>query len=153
MARWHVAPSHPNRWGNPRQPSGIMTIPAADRVRRPCAARRAVKSDFAIANVVIYRLEHTLSRPATGPVAPRKVSCGFQPGVTSCRARMPTVATRIGPDLPAVIRQPGLCFCKCPGGWSGSAATLPMPAVSALGRPAEIRRDGRGGEQFSAWPE
>jgi hypothetical protein len=30
MARWHVAPSHPNRRGNPWQPPGITTIPAAD---------------------------------------------------------------------------------------------------------------------------
>jgi hypothetical protein len=48
------------------------------------------------AQFAAYRLEHTHSRPATS-VAPRKVSCGFQPGgLTSCRARIPTVATRTG---------------------------------------------------------
>jgi Segregation and condensation complex subunit ScpB len=45
---------------------------------------------------ITYRLERTFSRPATASVAPRKVSCGFRPGVPSCRARISTVATRTG---------------------------------------------------------
>jgi hypothetical protein len=70
---------------------------AADR-RQPFVNRAAIRSWECPAPrcEITYRLEHTLSRPATGSVAPRKVSCGFWPGLTSHRARISTVATRTG---------------------------------------------------------
>jgi hypothetical protein len=76
-------PVLPNIGEDAGSPSGDGMPLAADR-RQPFVNRAAIRSWQRPAPCAVRRLPagtHTLSRPATGSVAPRKVSCGFQPGI------------------------------------------------------------------------